>query len=157
MAPRRTRPALSGPALRSLRTLAQGKRVEPRSPQAADEYAHVVDAYVRAARELRDEREHAREQAALNLAVLATSHDAYIAIDADGRITAWNARAEEMFGWTTAIATGRSLARTIIRRRGAPPTRTASSASSRPARGASSTAASNSPCCTATARSSRST
>ena len=82
MAPRRTRPALSGPAPRSLRTLAQG--------------------------------EDAREQTALNQAVLATSHDGYIAIDAEGRITAWNARAEDMFGWPAAIATGRSLARTII-------------------------------------------
>ena len=87
----------------------------PHSPvPEADDYAQLVDAYVRASRELRAEREHAREQAALNEAVLATSHDAYIAIDAEGRITAWNARAEEMFGWPAAIAQGRSLARTII-------------------------------------------
>ena len=87
----------------------------PDSPvPEADDYAQLVDAYVRASRELREERELAREQAALNEAVLATSHDAYVAIDAGGRITAWNARAEEMFGWPEAIARGRSLARTII-------------------------------------------
>ena len=80
----------------------------------ADDHAQVVEAYLRTARELREEREHAREQAALNHAVLATSHDAYVAIDADGRITAWNARAEEMFGWPAAVAVGRALARTII-------------------------------------------
>ena len=74
-------------------------------------YREVVDAYVRAARELREE---AQNQAALNEAVLATSHDAFVSIDADGAIIAWNARAEEMFGWPTAIAIGRSLARTII-------------------------------------------
>ena len=61
-----------------------------------------------------DEREQVADQAALNEAVLATSHDAFISIDADGRITAWNARAEELFGWPAAIARGRSLARTII-------------------------------------------
>ena len=80
----------------------------------AEAHAQIVEAYLRTARELHEEREHAREQAALNHAVLATSHDAYIAIDAEGRITAWNARAEEMFGWPSAIAIGRSVARTII-------------------------------------------
>ena len=84
------------------------------APDDPADYAQLVDAYVRAARELREEREQAANQSALNAAVLATSHDAFISIDADGRITAWNARAEEMFGWPAAIAQGRSLARTII-------------------------------------------
>jgi PAS domain S-box-containing protein len=114
MAPRRSRPALSGPTLRALHALAHGERPAPAAPQEASEYAQLVDAYVQAARELREEREQAAEQAALNEAVLATSHDAFISIDAEGRITSWNARAEEMFGWPAAIAKGRSLARTII-------------------------------------------
>jgi PAS domain S-box-containing protein len=83
-------------------------------PAEAGDYADLVDAYVKAAHELRQEREQAANHAALNEAVLATSHDAFISIDADGRITAWNARAEAMFGWPAVIAQGRSLARTII-------------------------------------------
>ena len=90
----------------SLNTVAQ--------PGSPDGYAELVDAYVKAAHELRQERAQAADHAALNEAVLATSHDAFISIDAAGRITAWNARAEAMFGWPAAIAQGRSLARTII-------------------------------------------
>src|SRR4051794_20088063 len=32
--------------------------------------------------------------------ILETAHDAYVAIDADGRIIDWNKRAEDIFGWT---------------------------------------------------------
>jgi len=97
-----------------MRSLAAGERTTGVQPPGADEYEQVVSAYVRAARELRQEREQAANQAALTEAVLATSHDAFISIDADGRIIAWNTRAEELFGWPFAIAMGRPLARTII-------------------------------------------
>ncbi len=114
MASPRPHPLLSGSAVRALRALAGGERA-PAAPQHdVSGYEQLVDAYVRTNRELREEREQAAEQAALNEAVLATSHDAFIAIDAGGRITSWNARAEDMFGWPAAIAIGRSLARTII-------------------------------------------
>ncbi len=46
--------------------------------------------------------------------IIESSHDAFVAIDAAGEIIAWNARAEELFGWPSAIAIGRPLARTII-------------------------------------------
>ena len=116
MASPRPRPLLSGHAVRALRGLASGERApaSTAAPHDAAAYEQLVDAYVRAARELREEREQAAERSVLNEAVLATSHDAFIAIDAEGRITSWNARAEEMFGWPAAIAKGRSLARTII-------------------------------------------
>ena len=114
MAPRRPRPALSGPALRALHALVHAKRPAAAAPRPGEPYDKLVDAYVRAAHELREERAQVAEQAALNEAVLATSHDAFVSVDAEGRITAWNARAEEMFGWPAAIAKGRSLARTII-------------------------------------------
>jgi len=98
--------------------LAAGERAPARAPVPAPEWAgeigdyeQIVNSYVRVARELREE---AQNQAALNEAVLATSHDAFISIDAEGRIIAWNARAEELFGWPAAVAQGRSLARTII-------------------------------------------
>jgi PAS domain S-box-containing protein len=46
--------------------------------------------------------------------VLDTAHDAFVSIDADGVIKAWNPQAEVIFGWARAQAIGRSLAGTII-------------------------------------------
>jgi diguanylate cyclase (GGDEF)-like protein/PAS domain S-box-containing protein len=46
--------------------------------------------------------------------ILETAHDAYVAMDAEGRIMEWNARAEQLFGWTHDEAIGRSLADTIM-------------------------------------------
>jgi PAS domain S-box-containing protein len=46
--------------------------------------------------------------------ILDTAHDAFVGMDADGRIVQWNAQAEKTFGWTRAEAIGRNLAETII-------------------------------------------
>jgi PAS domain S-box-containing protein len=46
--------------------------------------------------------------------ILDTAHDAFIVMDADGRIVFWNAQAERTFGWTREEATGGILADTII-------------------------------------------
>lgn len=45
--------------------------------------------------------------------ILDTAHDAFVGMDADGRIVQWNAQAEKTFGWTRAEAIGRNLAETI--------------------------------------------
>ena len=47
-------------------------------------------------------------------AILDASLDAFILIDAAGVIRMWNGRAETMFGWTEAEATGQRLSQTII-------------------------------------------
>jgi protein-histidine pros-kinase len=47
-------------------------------------------------------------------AILDTAQDAFVSTDEYGRILAWNARAEAMFGWTAKEAIGRTLAETII-------------------------------------------
>jgi len=47
-------------------------------------------------------------------AVLESSGDAFVSIDAAGVITAWNARAEALFGWPASGVIGRSLAQTLI-------------------------------------------
>lgn len=52
--------------------------------------------------------------------ILDRSEDAFIAIDVDGRITDWNARAEAIFGWVRNEVMGRSMAETIIPPRGRP-------------------------------------
>jgi PAS domain S-box-containing protein len=46
--------------------------------------------------------------------VIAAASDAFIAIDAEGVITAWNPSAEQTFGWSAADAIGRNLSETII-------------------------------------------
>jgi PAS domain S-box-containing protein len=47
-------------------------------------------------------------------AIFDTALDAVVGMDAQGRITDWNARAEAIFGWPKAEALGRTLADTII-------------------------------------------
>ena len=46
--------------------------------------------------------------------IIDTAHDAYIGIDSDGRVVAWNAQAEATFGWTREEVVGSPLADTII-------------------------------------------
>ncbi|WP_239567191.1 ATP-binding protein [Lentzea nigeriaca] len=49
--------------------------------------------------------------------LIGTAHDAFIALDGDGRVTEWNAAAERMFGWPRADIMGRTLANTIVPQR----------------------------------------
>ncbi len=44
--------------------------------------------------------------------ILDTAHDAFVGMNAGGRIVAWNAQAEQTFGWTREEALGRNLAET---------------------------------------------
>ena len=46
--------------------------------------------------------------------ILETAHEAFISIDAEGSITAWNSQAETIFGWSRAEVLGRRLVTTII-------------------------------------------
>ncbi len=46
--------------------------------------------------------------------ILDTAHDAFIGMDETSQIVAWNAQAEQTFGWTRGEAIGRNLAETII-------------------------------------------
>lgn len=46
--------------------------------------------------------------------ILETAHDAFVSIDAGGRIIDWNPQAHVVFGWTREEALGRELAETII-------------------------------------------
>ena len=54
-----------------------------------------------------------REQLRLR-AILDTSHEAGVGMDADGRITDWNRQAEVLLGWSASEAMGQSLADLII-------------------------------------------
>ena len=49
-----------------------------------------------------------REEAERNRMILETAYDAFIGMNPDGTITAWNPQAERTFGWTAAEAIGRT-------------------------------------------------
>ncbi len=76
---------------------------------AAQARRHVEQAQELAARA----QQLAARDAELRLVLDATS-DAFLAVDADQRITSWNAAAERVFGWTAAEALGRTLVDTIV-------------------------------------------
>ena len=64
------------------------------------------------------EQEQAKESLRKNEArtrlIVDTANDAFVEMDSTGRITAWNAAAEQVFGWHRDEAVGRVLAETII-------------------------------------------
>lgn len=74
-------------------------------------FGWVVQHHVRALAclQARLERKRARLQQ-----VIDTAYDAYIAIDAEGRVIGWNRSAEEMFGWRLGEAMGQDVAELII-------------------------------------------
>lgn len=47
-------------------------------------------------------------------AIIDTALDAFVGVDAEGRITDWNPRAEEIFGWRRAEVLGKTVTETII-------------------------------------------
>jgi PAS domain S-box-containing protein len=57
-----------------------------------------------------------RRAEAYTARVLETAHDAFMSIDADGAITAWNSAAERLFGWTAEEAIGRHVRMTVPER-----------------------------------------
>jgi PAS domain S-box-containing protein len=58
--------------------------------------------------------EELRRSEERNRVVIDTANEAFIAADAEGRITDWNRQAELTFGWSRAEAIGQLLAQTII-------------------------------------------
>ncbi len=58
--------------------------------------------------------ETARHRADVNRAVLETAHDAFIAVDAEGRITFWSPQAEALFGYTAQEARGERIDELVI-------------------------------------------
>ena len=58
--------------------------------------------------------ETARHRADVNRAVLETAHDAFIAVDADARITVWTPQAEALFGYTAKEARGAPIDELVV-------------------------------------------
>ena len=66
------------------------------------------------ASDVKAQRDRRRETASHVRAVLDTALDAVISMDATGRVTFWNPRAEQIFGWSRDEAVGRPVADLII-------------------------------------------
>ncbi len=82
----------------------------------ADELASVADFAAAAESEiaLRMANDRIGRSAGRLGAVLDTTQDAYAAIDVDGRVVAWNATAEKLFGWTFDEVQGELLTDLIV-------------------------------------------
>jgi len=63
---------------------------------------------------LKNSEQKLRDQSERNRMILETAYDAFIAMEPDGIITAWNPQAELTFGWTAAEAIGRTLCNTVV-------------------------------------------
>ncbi len=63
---------------------------------------------------LKASEEMLREQSEHNRMILETAYDAFIGMEPNGTITAWNPQAELTFGWTAAEAIGRTLCDTVV-------------------------------------------
>ncbi|MDO9116692.1 MAG: PAS domain S-box protein [Nitrospira sp.] len=63
----------------------------------------------------RQQAEQARQESDSRMrAIVHGAMDAIIVMDSSGRISGWNQKAEEIFGWTEQEAVGRDLAETIV-------------------------------------------
>ena len=63
---------------------------------------------------LKNSEQLLREQNERNRMILETANEAFIGMDPDGTITAWNPQAELTFGWTAVQAIGRTLCDTVV-------------------------------------------
>ncbi len=101
--------------------VARGDTKARATPSGPDEIRDVARQF----NHMLDVRDHADEQRAHAEAALDQSRDRYLAIvenaldavvqmDAAGKITGWNARAQTLFGWSAEQAIGRLLQETII-------------------------------------------
>ena len=79
-----------------------------------DELGLLTDAFNHMLTQIQEQNVVLRESEERVRAVLNSALSAVVVIDAGGKITDWNARAETVFGWTRREALGQELAETII-------------------------------------------
>jgi PAS domain S-box-containing protein len=63
---------------------------------------------------LKNSEEMLREQAEHNRMILETAYDAFLEMDPDGVITAWNPQATQIFGWTATEVLGQRMCDVVI-------------------------------------------
>src|SRR5262249_23190285 len=93
------------------RELAQRQQVEDELRRARDELEERVQ---RRTADLSAAYEALRLTEQRTRQIIETAHGAFVALDADGRITDWSHRGQAVFGWTRAEVLGRPLAELIF-------------------------------------------
>jgi PAS domain S-box-containing protein len=83
-------------------------------PHRREDGAVIWDGYIIDATDKLENEQALRENEARLRTILGAIRDAYVGVDAQDRITGWNAEAERLFGWTREEAVGRSFADTIV-------------------------------------------
>lgn len=86
------------------------KKVDARTAELSESNRRLIMAIDL---QLVSERQLRKSEAELRM-VLENAYDAYIALDRTGVVTAWNRAAENIFGWHTGEAIGRSLEDLIV-------------------------------------------
>lgn len=97
----------------------RGERLRPDLPdtrlgQMASAYDEMLDSLEDAVAEAHEARAESERLAERNRQILETAREAFVAVDGDGLIVAWNAEAERVFGWTREEAIGRPVTGTIM-------------------------------------------
>jgi PAS domain S-box-containing protein len=103
-------PLYIGDGVIGLMSLARDPEFAAADVLSAEYLSRQVSVAIANAVSLRD----ARRQAAINHAVLETATDAFVSVDASGRVTALNRSAETTFGWPRREAVGRLLSDTFL-------------------------------------------
>lgn len=85
-------------------------RQEPAGREPIESLGRQVGQFLRRARA----QDEVRQSEALKAGILASALDAFVAMDAQGRIVEWNAAAERTFGWKREEVVGVPLAEVII-------------------------------------------
>ncbi len=83
-------------------------------PHRREDGAVIWDGYIIDATEKLQNAQTLKDNEARLRTVLGAIRDAYVAVDEQDRITAWNSEAERLFGWTREEALGRTLTDTIV-------------------------------------------
>lgn len=94
--------------------VAEGNLYHPIAVQSGDEIGELAVAFNRMIEQRRNVEAAYKATTALLSSVIRTANDAFVAIDARGRVSEWNQQAETTFGWTRAEALDQSLSDLII-------------------------------------------
>jgi PAS domain S-box-containing protein len=83
-------------------------------PHRREDGAVIWDGFIIDATEKLQNSQALKDNEARLRTILGAIRDAYVAVDEQDRITAWNGEAERLFGWTREEALGRTLTDTIV-------------------------------------------
>jgi two-component system sensor histidine kinase/response regulator len=88
--------------------------IAERQAELEETNANIEQTIGERTRDLQERTNELQEACEQKNAIVQTALDAVVSMGADGRITAWNSQAEQIFGYSAAEALGRSMSKMII-------------------------------------------